>query len=86
MKERIWLATAAMILAYGLARAADVDVDPRTQCSQIMKGETESDRSWQPVYSPCCKSEEAMASRKAMERCIGNQMLRELQNRGVPVR
>ena len=84
MKEAIRLVMVAMILVCGLAQAADTDIDPRTQCEQIMKGVTKSDRSWQPVYGPCCKSQAAMASREKMGACMENQALLWLQKRGVP--
>jgi hypothetical protein len=63
------------------------DIDPRTQCATIMKGETESDRSYQPVYGPCCNDPAAMKSKKAMEKCIGQrgaeEMLRIWRKLGV---
>jgi len=59
------------------------DIDPRTQCEKILKGATKSDRSYQPIYRPCCTDPGAMASKKAMERCIGEQALKEMQKRGI---
>ena len=62
-----------------------VDIDPRAQCNKIMKGESESDISYQPIYGPCCKDPVAMASKEAMERCIGYRAVDELRKRGVDV-
>ena len=58
-------------------------IDPRTQCEKILKGTTKSDRSYQPIYRPCCKSPRAMASKEAMEKCIGEQALKEMQRKGI---
>ena len=68
----------------GLSRAEDID--PRTQCDKIMKGEKHSDKSWQPVYGPCCNDRAAMKSKKAMNQCIGEQGLKWMQKRGILVR
>jgi hypothetical protein len=51
-----------------------------------MKGKTESDRSWQPVYRPCCNDLAAMKSKKAMEKCIGQRGIEEMQKLGVKLR
>jgi hypothetical protein len=64
-----------------------VDIDARTQCDKIMKGETKADRSWQPIYGPCCSNPAAMKSKEAMEKCIGQrgaeEMLRIWRKLGV---
>jgi hypothetical protein len=61
------------------------DIDPRTQCDTIMKGETESDRSYQPIYRPCCNDPAAMKSKEAMYKCIGQRGVEELQKLGVKI-
>jgi hypothetical protein len=63
--------------------AMSEDIDPRTQCEKVMKGATKSDRSYQPIYRPCCTDPGAMASKEAMERFIGEQALKEMQKRGI---
>jgi hypothetical protein len=55
------------------------DIDPRTQCETIRKGATASDRSYQPIYGPCCKDAKAMKSKEDMEKCIGQRVLEEMQ-------
>jgi endonuclease YncB( thermonuclease family) len=66
---------------------ASIDIDPRTQCDEVMKGKTKSDRSYQPIYGPCCNDSMAMKSKEAMEKCIGQrgaeEMLRMWRNLGV---
>jgi len=59
------------------------EIDPRTQCDKIMKGKTESDRSWQPVYQPCCNDPAAMQSQEEMEECIGQRMIERMQKVGA---
>jgi hypothetical protein len=64
----------------------ELDIDPRTQCDEIMKGKTKADRSWQPVYGPCCKNAVAMRNKEAMYKCMEGTIglwLLEMQRRGV---
>jgi len=62
------------------------EIDPRTQCDKIMEGKTKSDQSWQPVYRPCCNNPAAMKSKEAMEKCIGQRSIEEMQKLGVKLR
>jgi hypothetical protein len=58
------------------------DIDARTQCDSIMQGKTAVDRSYQPVYGPCCSDPAAMKSKETMEKCIGRRAAAEMLKRG----
>ncbi len=73
-----------MLLFVGHASLGqDINIDPRTQCDTIMKGQTAADRSYQPVYGPCCNDPAAMKSKEAMEKCIGLRAVEWMQKRGL---